>query len=105
MILVGHDLFKTEFSISGKKQKIHQPKSAYGLNKLISLLDELLAEDELEDSLQKYEEFEDSKRLNNENIAPYIKNFESEYDKVKNKGIILPPEVLAFKLIRADISK
>lgn len=50
------------------------------------MLDELLAEDELENSLQKYEEFEDSKRLNNENIAPYIKNFESKYDKVKNKG-------------------
>ena len=75
-------------------------KGKDGLKELIALLDELLGEDDLEDSLHKYEEFEDYKKSNGESIAQYIVNFEAKYDKVKNKGIKLPSEVLAFKLLR-----
>ena len=75
-----------------------------GLEEVIGVLDELLGKDELEECLTDFEEFEDYRR-SNEPVNEYIIVFETKYNRVKDKGITLPPEVLAFKLIRgANIS-
>ena len=75
-----------------------------GLDSLKELLNELLGKDDLEDCLSKYEEFGDYVRTT-ETISEYIRVFETRYIKIKNEGIILPQEVLAFELLRkASIS-
>ena len=80
-------------------------KGEKGLEELMKLLDELLGEDKLEDSMKKYEDFEDYQRAETESIHEFIQNFESKYNKIKNAGIVLPECVLAFKLLRtANIS-
>ena len=77
---------------------------ATGLGEVVKILDELLGKDELEECMTDYEEFEDYTRTN-ETMNEYIIVFGSKYEKVKAKGITLPPQVLAFKLIRkANIS-
>ena len=75
-----------------------------GLTDVVKILDELLGKDELEECLSDFEEFEDYRR-SVEPVNEYIIVFETKYNKVKDKGILLPAEVLAFKLIRgANIS-
>lgn len=76
-------------------------KEKGGLKVLTELLDSLLKDDELEDSMRKYEEFEDYQRSKSETINQFCVNFEAKYDKIKNAGITLPPQVLAFKLLRS----
>ncbi len=77
-----------------------------GLGTLIAFLDRHLGTDELEDSLQKFEDFEDYKRNENETIDQYIGNFEQKYARVKAKNLVLPDPILAFKLLkRAGLSK
>ena len=70
-----------------------------GLAKLITILQKLLGKDDLEDSIIKYDDFEDFSRSGG-SIEDYIHTFDSKYTKIKNKGITLPAEVLAFKLLR-----
>ena len=62
--------------------------------------------DDLSDSLEKFEEFEDFQRVNGQNITEYIAAFDSRYRKMEKFKIKLPSEILAFKLLRrANISK
>lgn len=81
-------------------------KDKGGLKVLTELLDELLLDDALEASFRKYEDFRDYQRSNTETINEFCVNFEAKYDKMKNAGTTLPPEVLAFELLRSSgISK
>ena len=62
--------------------------------------------DDLSDSLEKFEEFEDFQRVNGQNITEYIAAFDSRYRKMEKFKIKLPSEILAFKLLRrANINK
>ena len=78
-----------------------------GLDTLINFLDSQLMKDELSDSLENFEEFEDFQRANGQSITEYIATFDSRYKKKIEKLIMtLPSEILAFKLLRkANISK
>ena len=81
-------------------------KSYDGLNVLIHFLDQHLAKDDLSDSLEKFEDFEDFKRLEGQSIAEFVAMFDSKYRKIEKKRMTLPSEILAFKLLRkANISK
>lgn len=76
------------------------------LDTLVTYLDLILKKDELEDCLEKFENFEDYVRGDSESVSDYIDNFDQRYIKIKNGGLTLPPEILAFKLLRrAKISK
>ena len=73
---------------------------------LLNFLDKHLAKDEISDSLEKFEDFEDYKRAEGQSINEYVAEFDAKYRKVEKKNMILPPEILAFKLIRkANITK
>ena len=81
-------------------------KSYDGLTVLLNFLNKHLAKDELSDSLEKFEDFEDYKRAEGQSINEYVAEFDAKYRKVEKKKMILPPEILAFKLIRkANITK
>ena len=73
---------------------------------LLNVLDKHLAKDELSNSLEKFEDFKDYKRAEGQSINEYVAEFDAKYRKVEKKKMILPPEILAFKLIRkANIAK
>ena len=78
---------------------------ASGLTDVQTALDEILGKDDIEDCWSKYEEFEDFNRTT-ETIEEYIRQFETRYNRIKNKSIALPEEILAFALLRkAKISR
>ena len=57
-------------------------------------------------SLDKFGEFEDFQRKDGMSISEYIAFFDSKYRKIEKLKMTLPPEILAFKLLRkANISK
>ena len=81
-------------------------KSEDGFTVLLNFLDQHLAKDDLSDSLEKFEDFEDFKRAEGQSINEYVATFDAKYRKVKKKKMTLPSEILAFKLIRkANITK
>ena len=77
-----------------------------GLNTLIAFLDDHLKKDDLADGLEKFEEFEDFQRKSDMSITEYIASFDSRYRKIEKLKMVLPSEILAFKLLKkANISK
>ena len=80
--------------------KLDDLKKDTGFNTLLEFLDKHLAKDDLADSLEKFEEFEDLKRAESQTINEHIAVFDSKYHKIEKKNMILPPEILAFKLLR-----
>lgn len=81
-------------------------KKEDGLDILIAFLDKHLKKDDLADSLEKFGEFEDFQRKDGMTISEYIASFDSRYRKIEKLKMTLPPEILAFKLLRkANISK
>ena len=77
-----------------------------GLDILIKFLDSILGKDELTDTLEKYEDFENCQRADNQTIREFIASFDLKYKKLEKLKIKLPSEILALKLIRkANISK
>lgn len=81
--------------------KLDDLKKDTGFDTLLEFLDKHLA-----DSLEKFEEFEDLKRAEGQTINEYIAVFDSKYCKIEKKNMTLPPEILAFKLLRkANITK
>ena len=73
---------------------------------LLNFLDQHLAKDDLSDSLEKFEDFEDFKRAEGQSINENVATFDAKYRKVEKKKMTLPSEILAFKLIRkANITK
>lgn len=81
-------------------------KKQDGLDTLIKFLDIHLKKDELADSLEKFEEFEDVQRKEGQSVTEYMASFDSKYRKIEKLNMKLPSEILAFKLLRkANISK
>ena len=73
---------------------------------LIQFLDSFLGKDEITDTVEKYEDFENLQRADNQSITEFITCFELKYMKLEKRKIKLTPEILAFQLIRkANISK
>ena len=86
--------------------RLDELKGYDGLNVLINFLDQHLAKDDLTDSLEKFEDFEDLRRLEGQSINEFVAMFDSKYRKIEKKNMTLPTEILAFKLLRkANISK
>lgn len=86
--------------------KLEDLNKEEGLDILIEFLDKHLGKDDLADSLEKFEDFEDYRREKNEDISDYISNFDQKYNKILKKNMTLPPEILAFKLLRrANITR
>ena len=81
-------------------------KDDSGLDILLAFLDKHLGKDDLVDSLDKFEDFDEFSRKDGQSIQEYIAMFDSKYRKVEKKSMALPSEILAFKLIKkANITK
>ena len=81
-------------------------KSEDGFDKLLFFLDSKLNKEDIADSWEKFEIFEDYRRGKGQSITNYIWEFHQRYNKIKKVGMMLPSETLAFKLLRsAGLSK
>ena len=80
-------------------------KEASGFDDLVTFLDEKLGKDDLSDSLEKFDDFEDFRRGSG-SIKDYIDQFDTKYTKLVKLNMTLPSAILAFKLLkRSNISK
>ena len=69
-------------------------------------MDLKLGKEDLEDSLENYEEFKNCKSSKNQKITEFILEFEQKYNHIAKKDIKLPEEILASELLNnANISK
>ena len=75
-------------------------KKEDGLDTFITFLDSHLNQDDLADSLETFEEFEDFHRQSEMSITECIAFFYSRYKKIEKLNMKLPFEILAFKLLR-----
>ena len=81
-------------------------KKEDGLDTLIIFLYSHLKQDDLAESLEKFEEFEDFHRQYEMSITEYIASFDSRYRKIEKLNMKFPSEISAFKLLRkANIGK
>ena len=71
-----------------------------GLTKLITFLDSKLGKDDLADSLEKCEAFDDFVRSDDQSVADFITKFDQKYNRIVKKGMTLPSEILAFQLLK-----
>ena len=80
--------------------------SENGMSVLFEFLDEYLLEDELMNRWNTFEDFEKFERKPGQNIREYVADFDLKFRKLEKIHIKLPPEILAFKLLRnANLSK
>jgi transposase InsO family protein len=80
--------------------KLDKLKQDDGMKQLVDFLDKHLGKDDIVDSLEKFEEFEDCKRSTTQTISEFILDFDYKYNTIKNKNMTLPSEILAFKLLK-----
>ena len=71
-----------------------------GLAKLMTFLDVKLGKDDLADSLEKFEDFDDFTRKDDQLVSDFITQFDQKYNRIVKKGMKLPPEILAFQLLK-----
>ena len=65
-----------------------------------------MGKDDLADSVEKFDDFDDFQRNEGQTIQEYIAMFDSKYRKIEKKDMPLPSEILAFKLLKkANITK
>ena len=85
--------------------KLEDLEKDNGLDTLIAFFDKHLGKDDLSDSFQKFEEFEECIRRS-ESIRDYIQNFDQKYNRLVKLNMTLPKPIVAFKLLKgANISK
>ena len=73
---------------------------------LLNFLDKHLSKDDLTDSLDKFEDFDNIERKEEQIIQEYIAMFDLKYRKIQKKHMTLSSEILAFRLIkRANITR
>ena len=79
-------------------------ESDEGVKKITDYLDILLGKDELDDMLQKMEDFDNYSKHPDESVNSYIMNFDQKYSRIKAE-FTLPEKYLAFRLLgRANLS-
>ena len=71
-----------------------------GVDTYLAYLEGRFGQDELVDSLETYKNFRDYQRCYGQSIGEYCAAFELKLNRIKNNGIVIPPEVLAFEVIR-----
>ena len=81
-------------------------KKENGLDKLIEFFDKHLKKDDLEEEWAKYNDFGDFSREDGMNIEDFVSKFDSLYNKLVKCEIKIPPQILAFRLLKkANLTK
>jgi len=81
-------------------------KTDTGLEKLLIFLDSELEKNQLDDILDKWKDFENCIKMDEQSMDDFVWEYERKYNKLKIKCTILPDEVLTFMLLRrANLTK
>ena len=71
-----------------------------GLDTLIDFMNKHLGRDDLTDTYEKFEKFEDFSRADDMNIVQYISEFYQRHNRLLKLNMTLPMPILAFKLLK-----
>ena len=71
-----------------------------GLATLLAFMDKQLGKDDITDTYENFEEFEDFRRADNMSIATYVNEFHQRYNRLIKRNLKLPTPILAFKLLK-----
>ena len=81
-------------------------KKENGLDKLIEFFDKHFKKDDLEEEWAKYNDFDDFSRDDGLSMEDFVSKFDSLYDKLVKCEIKIPPQILAFRLLKkANLTK
>lgn len=75
-------------------------KTDNGFNKLLDFLDRKLLKDDISDSWEKFNDFDEYCKEPSQSISDFISTFDQKYNKILRKQMKLPSEILAFKLLK-----
>lgn len=75
-------------------------KEKDGLKKLLDKLDEAFLKEPERRKFMAYQDFEECLRKDGMTICDFMREFDTKYFKMKAKGMSLPDEVLAFRLVK-----
>ena len=76
--------------------ELKELKKENGISTLLEFLDIHLKKDEMTDTLEKFEEFDNFGRKEGQSIYEFVSMFDFKYRKIEIKQIKVPPEILAF---------
>ena len=74
--------------------------SVTGLDKVIEFLDTELGKSAVDDTIEKWDSFDNCKRGDNQTLEEFISEFEAKSSRVKATGTTLPGEILAYMLMK-----
>lgn len=74
-------------------------KTETGLKDLLDFMETHLGLDDTEDAWNRFVEFDDYRR-GDESMSQFLASFDMKYQRVKAKGYVLEPNILAFMLLR-----
>lgn len=76
-----------------------------GLKNLLKFLDAELGKNEVDDIIEKWDQFDSCKKSEDQALDDFIADFEAKYNRIKGSGTTLPQEILAYMLMkRAGLS-
>ena len=96
-----------ENDASGVRDKVFNEIKLQDLNKdtgvelLIKCFDSLFKRDELSEVYERYTKFARHEKKDQDNMEEFTSEFEKLYNRIKQKSMKLPEDVLAFKLLDA----
>ena len=76
-----------------------------GLAKVIKFLDKELGKSAVDNAIEKWDDFDNCKKEDNQTLEDFINEFEARLNRVKATGVTIPGEILAYVLMkRAGLS-
>ena len=79
---------------------IHDLKTEDGFDILLAFLDRKLQKDDISDSWEKFNDIDEYCKETSQSISDFISTFGQKYNKILQKQMKLPSEILAFKLLK-----
>ena len=98
--LVVHLTLKGQAKEVANQVSTADKKTEDGLMKLLEKLDEAFLKEPERRKFMAYQEFEECLRKDGVPICEFMREFDTKYFKMREKGMELPDEVLAFRLVK-----
>ena len=80
--------------------KLDDLKKENGMDVLLKFMDRILGKDDLTDSLEKFEDFENYKREPDQSMTEFLSKHDQKYNKIVKLKMGLPPAIAAFMLLK-----
>ena len=98
--LAVHLMLKGQAKEVANQVSTEDKKKKDGLQKLLDKLDEAFLKEPERRKFMAYQEFEECLRKEGVAICEFMREFDTKYFRMKAKGMVLPDEVLAFRLVK-----